>query len=44
MRLKPIWEHAYYLDYQNDRKKYLTKIFNIIDWKRVSENFEGYKQ
>ena len=39
-----LWEHAYYLDYQNDREKYLTKIFNIMDWNKVSENFEGYKQ
>jgi|TARA_R110002096_G_scaffold216063_7_gene403958 Fe-Mn family superoxide dismutase len=39
-----LWEHAYYLDYQNEREKYLTEIFNIIDWNNVSENFEGYKR
>ena len=39
-----LWEHAYYLDYQNEREKYLTEIFNIIDWNRVTENFEGYKR
>lgn len=33
-----LWEHAYYLDYKNDRKKYLTEIFNIIDWDVVSQN------
>ena len=30
-----VWEHAYYLDYKNDRRKYLEEIFNILDWNVV---------
>ena len=32
-----VWEHAYYLDYQNDRKKHLNNLWNIVNW-RVIEN------
>lgn len=35
-----IWEHAYYLKYQNERKKYIVNIFNIINWDVVGSNFE----
>ena len=31
-----VWEHAYYLDYQNDRKNYLKNLFLIINWHIVS--------
>lgn len=34
-----VWEHAYYLKYQNLRAKYLTAIFNLIDWKAVSTRY-----
>lgn len=30
-----VWEHAYYLKYQNKRGDYLTKIINIINWQKV---------
>ena len=30
-----LWEHAYYLDYQADRKKYLEQSLNIINWKKI---------
>jgi Fe-Mn family superoxide dismutase len=30
-----LWEHAYYLDYQADRKKYLEQSLNIINWKNI---------
>ncbi len=35
-----VWEHAYYLDYQYKRKKYIDNFFKIINWKKVSERYE----
>jgi len=35
-----LWEHAYYLNYQQKRKDYIDAIFKIIDWKKVSARFE----
>ena len=35
-----LWEHAYYLDYQYKRKNYVDAFFNVINWKKVSENYD----
>jgi Fe-Mn family superoxide dismutase len=39
-----VWEHAYYLKYQNRRPEYLTNIWNVISWAKVSERFASAKK
>lgn len=36
-----VWEHAYYVDYYNDRGKYLEAFWKVINWEFVSKNIEG---
>jgi superoxide dismutase, Fe-Mn family len=36
-----VWEHAYYLDKQNLRPKYIEDFWRVLDWKVVSERFAG---
>ncbi|MCT1523402.1 superoxide dismutase [Sphingobacterium hotanense] len=38
-----VWEHAYYLKYQNKRPAYLDAIFNVIDWDAVAERYNAAK-
>ena len=35
-----VWEHAYYLKYQNQRAKYVESIFEIINWDEVERRYE----
>ena len=39
-----IWEHAYYIDYQNVRPNFMKEIWKVVNWAKVAERYEAAKK
>jgi Fe-Mn family superoxide dismutase len=37
-----MWEHAYYLDYFNNKKQYVEKLLTILNWEAIEQRFNHY--
>jgi Fe-Mn family superoxide dismutase len=35
-----VWEHAYYLDYKNERGKFIDAFWNILNWEEINNHFK----
>jgi Fe-Mn family superoxide dismutase len=39
-----VFEHAYYIDYKNDRAKYIEAFWNIINWNKPNERLQEFQK